>query len=154
MIINGCSSYQTFFSHFVGYFYRWKQIQYKNIRMHKASKIISTSKFLTHNKGNCLSNYEDLFPQHYVFLFYLYQPITSTTATICWNCGRTANETCSGCNLARYCSQFCQHKDWELHHKVCSVTPTDSSSGKEPTSRPFSSNMNGKNYFQYFQTPI
>ena len=32
-----------------------------------------------------------------------------------------ATETCSGCNVARYCSQFCQHKDWESHHKVCSI---------------------------------
>lgn len=22
--------------------------------------------------------------------------------------------------MARYCSQFCQHKDWESHHKICS----------------------------------
>lgn len=36
----------------------------------------------------------------------------------CWNCGRKANETCSGCNLARYCGSFCQHKDWEQHHQV------------------------------------
>jgi len=38
----------------------------------------------------------------------------------CWNCGRKANETCSGCNVARYCGSFCQHKDWEsVHHKDC-----------------------------------
>ncbi|XP_015781210.1 protein CBFA2T3 [Tetranychus urticae] len=37
----------------------------------------------------------------------------------CWNCGRKASETCSGCNIARYCGSFCQHKDWEGHHKVC-----------------------------------
>ncbi|XP_039264825.2 protein CBFA2T2-like isoform X2 [Styela clava] len=37
----------------------------------------------------------------------------------CWNCGRKAQETCSGCNVARYCGSFCQHKDWENHHKVC-----------------------------------
>lgn len=28
----------------------------------------------------------------------------------CWNCGRKAAETCSGCNIARYCGSFCQHK--------------------------------------------
>lgn len=28
----------------------------------------------------------------------------------CWNCGRKAAETCSGCNVARYCGSFCQHK--------------------------------------------
>ncbi|XP_062032549.1 protein CBFA2T3 [Lepus europaeus] len=37
----------------------------------------------------------------------------------CWNCGRKASETCSGCNVARYCGSFCQHKDWEKHHHVC-----------------------------------
>ncbi|XP_073962325.1 CBFA2/RUNX1 partner transcriptional co-repressor nervy isoform X2 [Choristoneura fumiferana] len=40
--------------------------------------------------------------------------------TCCWNCGRKAQETCSGCNAARYCGAFCQHKDWESHHQVCS----------------------------------
>ncbi|XP_017780729.1 PREDICTED: protein CBFA2T1, partial [Nicrophorus vespilloides] len=38
----------------------------------------------------------------------------------CWNCGRKAHETCSGCSVARYCGPFCQHKDWENHHQVCS----------------------------------
>ncbi|XP_076333826.1 protein CBFA2T3-like isoform X2 [Tachypleus tridentatus] len=37
----------------------------------------------------------------------------------CWNCGRKANETCSGCNTARYCGTFCQHRDWENHHRIC-----------------------------------
>lgn len=37
----------------------------------------------------------------------------------CLNCGRKANETCSGCNTARYCGSFCQHKDWESHQKDC-----------------------------------
>ncbi|XP_035679632.1 protein CBFA2T1-like isoform X4 [Branchiostoma floridae] len=37
----------------------------------------------------------------------------------CWNCGRKASETCSGCNVARYCGSFCQHKDWENHHRIC-----------------------------------
>ncbi|KAJ8369600.1 hypothetical protein SKAU_G00096280 [Synaphobranchus kaupii] len=37
----------------------------------------------------------------------------------CWNCGRKASETCSGCNAARYCGSFCQHKDWERHHHIC-----------------------------------
>jgi len=40
----------------------------------------------------------------------------------CWNCGRKANETCSGCNTARYCGAFCQHKDWENHHQACTIT--------------------------------
>ncbi|XP_075216780.1 CBFA2/RUNX1 partner transcriptional co-repressor nervy [Lycorma delicatula] len=51
-------------------------------------------------------------------------PPTLATHTLsqqnaCWNCGRKANETCSGCNVARYCGAFCQHKDWETHHQVC-----------------------------------
>ena len=37
----------------------------------------------------------------------------------CWNCGRLATETCSGCGLARYCGAFCQHKDWDDHSRVC-----------------------------------
>ncbi|XP_050433793.1 protein CBFA2T1 [Adelges cooleyi] len=39
----------------------------------------------------------------------------------CWNCGRKAHETCSGCNTAQYCSSFCQHKDWETHHQTCCI---------------------------------
>ncbi|CAF4038175.1 unnamed protein product [Rotaria sp. Silwood2] len=37
----------------------------------------------------------------------------------CWHCGRRAIETCSGCNIARYCGQYCQHRDWDLHQKLC-----------------------------------
>ncbi|XP_048402173.1 protein CBFA2T1-like [Stegostoma tigrinum] len=37
----------------------------------------------------------------------------------CWNCGQKASETCSGCNMARYCDSFCQHKHWEKHHRLC-----------------------------------
>ena len=37
----------------------------------------------------------------------------------CWHCGRKAIETCSACNTARYCGQFCQHRDWEFHQKLC-----------------------------------
>ncbi|KAG8302410.1 hypothetical protein J6590_033006 [Homalodisca vitripennis] len=46
-------------------------------------------------------------------------PPTPSQQNSCWNCGRKANETCSGCNTARYCGAFCQHKDWETHHAVC-----------------------------------
>jgi len=46
----------------------------------------------------------------------------------CWNCGRKATETCSGCNIARYCGSFCQHKDWESHHKICGSGAT----GRQP----------------------
>lgn len=57
----------------------------------------------------------------------------------CWNCGRKATETCSGCNVARYCGPFCQHKDWENHHHVCGQQAQDnhqdnSQGGGPPTS--------------------
>ena len=55
---------------------------------------------------------------------YLEYPYFPSFQKICWNCGRSASETCSGCNYARYCSQFCQHKDWENHHKVCKPLPS------------------------------
>ncbi|XP_023646525.1 protein CBFA2T3 isoform X4 [Paramormyrops kingsleyae] len=58
----------------------------------------------------------------------------------CWNCGRKASETCSGCNTARYCGSFCQHRDWEKHHHVCgqslpgaTSSSSSSSSGAPPT---------------------
>lgn len=55
----------------------------------------------------------------------------------CWNCGRKASETCSGCNTARYCGSFCQHKDWEQHHHVCGKNPgTTSTSGEGRESKP------------------
>ncbi|XP_071519580.1 protein CBFA2T2-like isoform X3 [Panulirus ornatus] len=59
----------------------------------------------------------------------------------CWNCGRKAHETCSGCNLARYCGPFCQHKDWDSHHKVCSpvLASTSSSSSSSASSSSASS---------------
>ncbi|MCP3665629.1 MAG: zinc finger MYND domain-containing protein [Gammaproteobacteria bacterium] len=38
----------------------------------------------------------------------------------CWNCGRKAGQTCSGCGEARYCGVFCQHKDWAKHRRTCS----------------------------------
>ena len=43
----------------------------------------------------------------------------SDTSEICWNCGRLGSETCSGCKVAKYCGAFCQHKDWESHHRIC-----------------------------------
>ncbi|XP_053905005.1 protein CBFA2T3 isoform X8 [Malaclemys terrapin pileata] len=56
--------------------------------------------------------------------------------TSCWNCGRKASETCSGCNTARYCGSFCQHKDWEKHHHVCGQTlqGLQASAGAAPSS--------------------
>uniref|UniRef100_A0A674CQ42 RUNX1 partner transcriptional co-repressor 1 n=1 Tax=Salmo trutta TaxID=8032 RepID=A0A674CQ42_SALTR len=62
----------------------------------------------------------------------------------CWNCGRKASETCSGCNTARYCGSFCQHKDWEKHHHVCGQTLQSSKATQQQgqdteTSAPISS---------------
>uniref|UniRef100_A0A8K9VEB5 RUNX1 partner transcriptional co-repressor 1 n=1 Tax=Oncorhynchus mykiss TaxID=8022 RepID=A0A8K9VEB5_ONCMY len=60
----------------------------------------------------------------------------------CWNCGRKASETCSGCNTARYCGSFCQHKDWEKHHHVCGQTLQASKAAQQQgteTSAPISS---------------
>ncbi|XP_023104368.1 protein CBFA2T1 isoform X5 [Prionailurus viverrinus] len=50
----------------------------------------------------------------------------------CWNCGRKASETCSGCNTARYCGSFCQHKDWEKHHHICGQTLQAQQQGDTP----------------------
>uniref|UniRef100_A0A5F5PWZ2 RUNX1 partner transcriptional co-repressor 1 n=1 Tax=Equus caballus TaxID=9796 RepID=A0A5F5PWZ2_HORSE len=50
----------------------------------------------------------------------------------CWNCGRKASETCSGCNTARYCGSFCQHKDWEKHHHICGQTLQAQQQGDAP----------------------
>ncbi|XP_032079250.1 LOW QUALITY PROTEIN: protein CBFA2T1 [Thamnophis elegans] len=50
----------------------------------------------------------------------------------CWNCGRKASETCSGCNTARYCGSFCQHKDWEKHHHLCGQTLQAQPHGETP----------------------
>ncbi|XP_051884581.1 protein CBFA2T1 isoform X5 [Pristis pectinata] len=57
----------------------------------------------------------------------------------CWNCGRKASETCSGCNTARYCGSFCQHKDWEKHHHVCGLN----AQGPQSTSTATSSSSAG-----------
>ena len=73
-----------------------------------------------------------------------YSPCMFFVLKNCWNCGRKASETCSGCNLARYCGSFCQHKDWEGHHRVCGQQmsktgddlkkgpPSTCAQGKEP----------------------
>lgn len=46
----------------------------------------------------------------------------------CWNCGRKAYETCSGCHRARYCGTFCQHRHWETHHLTCKPSRTAATS--------------------------
>lgn len=67
----------------------------------------------------------------------------------CWNCGRKAAETCSGCNVARYCGSFCQHKDWENHHRVCgqgiSLSASSSANLNTSSESATSSPCNGMN---------
>uniref|UniRef100_A0A336MIB7 CSON002139 protein n=1 Tax=Culicoides sonorensis TaxID=179676 RepID=A0A336MIB7_CULSO len=60
-------------------------------------------------------------------------PGQQASQNACWNCGRKAHETCSGCNLARYCGAFCQHKDWEQHHQVCSSLRSAETTQKSST---------------------
>jgi hypothetical protein len=57
------------------------------------------------------------------------------SAQICWNCGRPASETCSGCKVAKYCGSFCQHKDWESHHRVCRATQEELAAAATPGGR-------------------
>jgi len=70
---------------------------------------------------------------------------------VCLNCGRPATETCSGCNLARYCGAFCQHRDWETggHHGICGgkgdqAKEKGSAGGKEKEEQKKSSNRKSK----------
>ncbi|XP_055905529.1 protein CBFA2T2 isoform X2 [Eupeodes corollae] len=60
-------------------------------------------------------------------------PSVAAGQNACWNCGRKATETCSGCNLARYCGAFCQHKDWEHHHQICGSSRSDITAAKHPS---------------------
>ena len=32
--------------------------------------------------------------------------------------------------VAKYCGAFCQHKDWETHHRVCRVTSEELGAGQ------------------------
>ncbi|KAL1115519.1 hypothetical protein AAG570_007548 [Ranatra chinensis] len=61
-------------------------------------------------------------------------PLVHDPNNSCWNCGRKANDTCSGCNVARYCGSFCQHKDWESHHQVCCGAKQSAAQNRSPTS--------------------
>ena len=62
------------------------------------------------------------------YCYVLYNPFLKE----CWNCGRSATETCSGCGQAKYCGAFCQHKDWEDHSKTCGKGQVDRQSGEQP----------------------
>ncbi|KAI8120542.1 hypothetical protein FF38_04340 [Lucilia cuprina] len=71
-------------------------------------------------------------------------PSIAASQNACWNCGRKATETCSGCNLARYCGAFCQHKDWEHHHQICGTTRTTDLSTKHASQViPLTANIRG-----------
>ncbi|XP_004520966.1 protein CBFA2T3 isoform X1 [Ceratitis capitata] len=72
-------------------------------------------------------------------------PSITAGQNACWNCGRKATETCSGCNLARYCGAFCQHKDWEHHHQICGTTRSSDLSAKHSVSQgiPLTATMRG-----------
>lgn len=76
----------------------------------------------------------------------------------CWNCGRKAAETCSGCNVARYCGSFCQHKDWENHHRVCgqgiSLSTSSSSNLNTPSESANSSPCNSSNSTSVPSNPV
>ncbi|XP_076370765.1 protein CBFA2T2-like isoform X2 [Tachypleus tridentatus] len=60
----------------------------------------------------------------------------------CWNCGRKARETCSGCNTARYCGSFCQHRDWENHLRICGKSASKLVSTTTVASRVVQSSVN------------
>lgn len=89
-------------------------------------------------------SYMEFYFKTIVFYFFHYQKIISllTLALVillqsCWNCGRKAHETCSGCSVARYCGPFCQHKDWENHHQVCTkekIRPLTNATTTTPSS--------------------
>ncbi|XP_044745695.1 protein CBFA2T1 isoform X2 [Coccinella septempunctata] len=84
----------------------------------KMEKLISESRKTEENQKLHLENAENsLSPP------VLTQPSPSQQ-NACWNCGRKAHETCSGCGIARYCGSFCQHKDWENHHQLCNKEKT------------------------------
>ncbi|CAA7271611.1 unnamed protein product [Cyclocybe aegerita] len=42
---------------------------------------------------------------------------------ICWvsDCLRDANQKCSGCKTATYCSSACQKENWKHHKKECKL---------------------------------
>ena len=59
----------------------------------------------------------------------------------CANCNRPAPFKCGRCNLVRYCSEFCQQRDWPIHNKICGAkypTPGDLRT-KESMNNPHSS---------------
>ena len=51
---------------------------------------------------------------------------------ICCVCYFSSAEvmTCNGCNMANYCSETCQRKDWPTHSKNCQKFPNKSKKKK------------------------
>ncbi|XP_057693912.1 deformed epidermal autoregulatory factor 1 homolog isoform X1 [Corythoichthys intestinalis] len=45
--------------------------------------------------------------------------ITEVILNMCENCGRLAQNECTGCRKVNYCSTFCQRKDWREHQNAC-----------------------------------
>jgi hypothetical protein len=37
----------------------------------------------------------------------------------CWNCGKVAQNRCTACRVANYCSAECQKKQWKEHKEEC-----------------------------------
>ncbi|XP_032232696.1 protein CBFA2T1 isoform X3 [Nematostella vectensis] len=87
------------------------------------------------------------------------QNVQTDSNESCWNCGRKATETCSGCNVARYCGSFCQHKDWENHHHICgqqSNTANEdnaSANGSAPSPKASSTRSNSPATSRHSATP-
>lgn len=53
----------------------------------------------------------------------------------CANCNRQAPYKCGRCNLVRYCSEFCQQRDWPLHNTSCGAkipASTDNVENRNP----------------------
>eukprot|EP00731_Ephydatia_muelleri_P027011 Em0018g1111a len=70
--------------------------------------------------------------------------VQNNAKEMCWNCGRRATETCSGCNKARYCGTFCQHKDWVKHMHDClsGIQGMEVDHEQETTDRPIMGHSN------------
>lgn len=56
--------------------------------------------------------------------------------TCCLCRAATSTQKCSGCNVARYCSQKCQSDDWAAHSKVCRSSKTASACDEGFVMRP------------------
>jgi hypothetical protein len=46
-------------------------------------------------------------------------PASTTEAHACFVCKQPAEQRCSTCSNARYCSNACQKHDWKMHKMLC-----------------------------------